>query len=166
MATQVALISIGVSMASSARKNGAASATIVTALLEQPQPYSGGTGISQSASSSNKKLQLPTTQVIGKVNADGTVTISKDWFRFFHDQFEQRLGGTQGDSIPDITSTVVDTRAQAINAVTAVSSVSQQVDANAQALGAVVQVTQTNSLAGAKQIPPVVYNSGPNRLQN
>lgn len=158
MASQTASISIGVVLGNTSRKNGAATAQIVTGALEQPQPYSGGTGITQSAAAANQKLQLPTNQFIGTVEKDGRVRMSQDWFRFFHDLFEQRLGGTQGDSIPDISTTVVSTREQAIAAQNGVSVVSQQVDANAQTLAATVQVAQTNSLAGSSQIPPVVYS--------
>lgn len=158
MASQTASISLGVSLGNTAKKGGTAAAQISTGALEQPQPYSGGIGIQQSASSANQKLQLPTTMTIGKVRPDGTVQIDPNWWRFLHDLFEQRLGGTQGDSIPDLTTTVVDTRAQAITAQTSVSAVSQQVDANAQALAATVQVAQNNSLTGSGQIPPVVYS--------
>lgn len=165
MASETASIQIGVSFANTSRKNGAASAQIVTAALEQPQPYSGGTGVQQSANAANQKLQLPSSQFIGTVQADGRVMISPDWFRFLHDMFEQRLGGSQGDSIPDISTAVVSTRDQAIAATNGVSSVSQQVNANAQTLAATVQVAQNNSLAGAAQIPPVVYSSKPGQNQ-
>lgn len=165
MATETASISIGVKFGNTSKKGGAASAQIVTGALEQPQPYSGGTGIAQSANSASLKLQLPTSQFIGTVEKDGRVRINPDWFRFLHDLFEQRLGGAQGDSIPDLSTTVVDTRAQAITAINGVSAVSQQVDANAQALAATVQVAQTNSLAGSTQIPPVVYSSRPGQME-
>lgn len=158
MATETASISIGIVLGNTSKKGGVASAQIVTGVLEQPQPYSGGTGVQQSASAANQKLQLPSSQYIGTVQADGRVLISADWFRFLHDMFEQRLGGTQGDSIPDLSTTVISTRTQAIAATNGVAAVSQQVDANAQSLAATVQVAQNNSLAGAKQIPPVIYN--------
>jgi hypothetical protein len=158
MPSQTASISLGVTLGNTSKKGGAAIAQIFAGTIEQPQPYSGGTGIQQSAGSANQKLQLPTTMTIGKTMPDGTVQIDPNWWRFLHDLFEQRLGGSQGDSIPDITTTVVDTRAQAITAQSSVSAVAQQVDANAQALAATVQVAQNNSLTGSKQIPPVVYS--------
>lgn len=165
MATETASISLGIVLGNTSKKSATATAQIIAGALEQPQPYSGGTGVQQSANSANQKLQLPTSQFIGTVEKDGRVRINPDWFRFLHDQFEQRLGGTQGDSIPDLSSTVVDTRAQAIDAVTGVAAVTQQVNANAQALAATVQVAQNNSLAGSSQIPPVVYSAqkGPQR---
>jgi hypothetical protein len=165
MTSRAASISLGVVLGNTSKKGGAASAQIVAGALEQPQPYSGGTGIQQSANTANQKLQLPTSQFIGTVEKDGRVRINPDWFRFLHDQFEQRLGGAQGDSIADISTTVVDTRAQAITAQNGVAAVTQQVNANAQALAATVQVAQTNSLAGASQIPPVVYSSKPGQLE-
>ncbi len=163
MATETASISLGVFLGNTSKKGGAASAQITTGALEQPMPYSGGTGVQQSANAANQKLQLPNTMTIGKTMPDGTVQIDPNWWRFLHDLFEQRLGGSQGDSIPDLTTTVVDTRTQAIAAVTGVSAVSQQVNANAQTLAATVQVAQTNSLTGASQIPPVIYS--PNQRQ-
>ena len=163
MATETASISLGVFLGNTSKKGGAASAQITTEALEQPMPYSGGTGVQQSANAANQKLQLPNTMTIGKTMPDGTVQIDPNWWRFLHDLFEQRLGGSQGDSIPDLTTTVVDTRTQAIAAVTGVSAVSQQVNANAQTLAATVQVAQTNSLTGASQIPPVIYS--PNQRQ-
>lgn len=163
MATETASISLGVFLGNTSKKGGAASAQITTGALEQPLPYSGGTGVQQSANAANQKLQLPNTMTIGKTMPDGTVQIDPNWWRFLHDLFEQRLGGSQGDSIPDLTTTVVDTRTQAIAAVTGVSAISQQVNANAQTLAATVQVAQTNSLTGASQIPPVIYS--PNQRQ-
>lgn len=165
MASQSASISLGVVLGNTSKKGGAASAQISTGALEQPLPYSGGTGIQQSASAAAQKLQLPTSQFIGTVESDGRVRINPDWFRFLHDQFEQRLGGVQGDSIPDISTAVVSTREQSIAAITGVAAVAQQVDANAQALGATVQVTQNNSLTGSNQIPPIVYSSNVGRIQ-
>jgi len=165
VASETASISLGVFLGNTSKKGGAASAQIIAGALEQPQPYSGGTGIQQSASAANQKLQLPTSQFIGTVEKDGRVRINPDWYRFLHDLFEQRLGGVQGDSIPDLSNTVVDTRAQAITAVNGVSAVSQQVDANAQTLAATVQVAQNNSLTGSTQIPPVVYSSKPGQME-
>lgn len=164
MATETASISIGVSLSTTAKKGGTAGCVMVTGSLVQPQPYSGGSGVIAS-SNSNIKIEIPhVSQFFGKVNADGTVSIGKDWYRFFHDFFN-KMGGPQGASISDLSSTVVDTRAQAISATTAVASVSQQVVANAQSLGAVVQVAQNNSLAGATQIPPVVYSNSSSKNQ-
>lgn len=164
MASQTASISLGIVLANTSKKAGKASCMIFSGALQQPQPYSGGSGVVQSSTSSIK-VQIPhISQVFGKVNADGTVTVGKDWYRFMHDFFI-KMGGPQGASIDDLSSTVVDTRSQAITAQTAVSSVSQQVVANAQALGAVVQVAQTNSLAGANQIPPVVYSNSSQKNQ-
>ena len=165
MASETASIQIGITFGNVSKKGGIASAQIITAALEQPQPYSGGTGIQQSANAANQKLQLPSSQYIGTVQPDGRVLISPDWFRFLHDLFEERLGGAQGDSIPDISTAVVSTRDQAIAATNGVSSVTQQVNANAQTLAATVQVAQNNSLTGATQIPPVVYSSKPGQSQ-
>lgn len=163
MATETASISIGVTFGTTSKKGGSATAQIVAGALEQPQPYSGGTGIAQSASSATQKLQMPSTQTIGWIDGK-PVTVDANWWRFIHDFFE-RMGGPQGVSIRDLSSTVVDTRAQAITAQNGVAAVAQQANANAQALGAVVQVTQNNSLAGSSQIPPVVYSSKPGQLQ-
>lgn len=165
MASETASISVGVIFGNASKKGGGAAAQIVTGALEQPQPFSGGAGVQQSASSANKKLQLPNTMVIGKLQPDGSVLIDPNWWKFFHDQFEERLGGTQGASIPDLSTTVVDTRSQAITAQNGVAAVSQQVDANAQSLGAVVQVAQNNSLTGSKQIPPVIYTAQKGQME-
>lgn len=164
MATETASISVGVVMGCTTKKGATATAQIVAGALDQPQPYSGGTGIQQSASAANQKLQLPTTMIIGYVDGK-PVQMNPDWFRFLHDLFIERMGGPQGDSIPDISTTVVDTRAQAISATNGVAAVTQQVNANAQSLAATVQVAQNNSLAGSSQIPPVVYSSKPGQME-
>lgn len=164
MASQTASISIGVVLANSSRKNGSATATITTGALQQPQNYSGGTGVAKSAG--NIKLQMPQTLTIGTLAEDGkTVNLTPIWFKFLSLLFNERLGGPQGASIPDLSTSVVTTRAQAVTATNAVALVGQQVNANAQSLGAVVQVAQTNSLSGATQIPPVVYSSKPGQMQ-
>lgn len=159
MATESASISLGVVLGNTSKKSGSASCVVMTGSLVQPQPYSGGTGVIVSATTANNKLQLPHVSAIFGTTDDGRpVRMSQEWYRFLSQLFDQRLGGPQGVSINDLSTTVVDTRAQAIAATTAVSSVSQQVNANAQALGAVVQVAQTNSLSGSTQIPPVIYS--------
>lgn len=164
MASETASIQIGVTLSNTSKKTGAQSAQIIAGALEQTQPYSGGSGVIQSANS-RVKIQIPhVSQTFGRVNADGTVTIGKDWYRFLQDFFN-KMGGPQGASIDDLSTTVVETRAQAITATNGVASVSQQVDANAQSLAATVQVAQNNSLAGSSQIPPVVYSSGKGQME-
>lgn len=165
MASETASISLGIVLGNTSKKSGTASAQIVTGALEQPQPYSGGTGIQQSANAAKQQLQIPhISQFFGKVDSQGNVAVNRDWYRFL-EGFFNKMGGPQGASIPDLTSTVVDTRSQAITAVNGVSAVSQQVDANAQTLAATVQVAQNNSLVGSTQIPPVVYSSRPGQME-
>jgi len=164
MASESASILIGVTLGNTSKKGGSASAQIVTGALEQPQPYSGGSGVIQSSNAA-VKVQIPhVSQIFGRVNDDGTVSISKDWYRFLHDFFN-KMGGPQGASIDDLSTTVVATREQAIVATNGVAAVSQQVDANAQSLAVTVQVAQNNSLAGSSQIPPVTYSSRPGQME-
>lgn len=165
MATETAVINIGVSLSNTSKKGGRASAVIQSGALQQPQAYSGGDGIIQSSNSAKNKLKMPHFSIeIGQTEDGQPVRMSHEWYRFLNELFEQRLGGTQGASIPDLSTTVVATRSQAIDAQTTAAAVGQQANANAQSLAATIQVSQNNNLSGASQIPRPVFSKFGNDL--
>ena len=161
MASESASISLGVVLGNTSMKHGSASAAMITGALEDAQPYSGGSGVVQSSDGENLRSKLPRAEVpLGTLSQDGkTVFINPYWYRFFDFVANVQLGGPDAPTVTDLSSATISTRQQAIDATTAVASVSTQVDANAQALAATVQVAQSNALSGASQIPPVVFTA-------
>ncbi len=158
MASQSASISVGVFLANTSIKHGAAGAVITTGALSQASPYSGGSGVNKSPTGSLLRSKLPHSSVnFGQVQKDGSVRIDPVWYRFLDFVANVQLGGPNAPTVADLNTATISTRDQAISAQTSVAAVGNQVNANAQALGAVVQVAQTNSLSGATQIPPVSY---------
>jgi hypothetical protein len=159
MATQSASIAFGFMRSVTAKKQGAATATIQCGLLEAANQYAGGSGL---LSRTRIKYQLPSIRVpFGDVQDDGTVLVRKDWYDVMNYVFNGQLGGINGPTLSDITTTVSSSSTAAIDAQNAVSVVAQTVNANATALQATVQVSQAASLPGATQIPhPIFTNKG------
>jgi hypothetical protein len=160
MASQSASISIGLSLGNTSSKHGAAGAIVTTGVLNQANPYSGGNSVT---GNTGRRVPLPKASIpFGTVNAQGQVIVDPAWYQAFDFFFNKQAGGPSAPSVADLSAATISTKDQAIQAQTAVASVSQQVTANAASLGAVVQVAQNNALSGASQIPPVSY-SEPNR---
>jgi len=159
MATQTAMISIGLTMSAVSKKSGRGTAQLQCGALEAATNYTGGSGL---ISRNRIATQLPPARVpLGRLQEDGvTIVIEKAWYDALDYVFNRQLGGIAGPSLSDITTTVDSTRTSAIDAQTAVSQVAATVNANAEALSATVQVTQNSSLPGATQIPPVVRAKG------
>lgn len=157
MASQSAVINIGFTRTSVARKNGVASAALQCGALEAANNYAGGTGLLASARS---KYKLPSINVPFSRLPDGTpLYVDAAWYRIFDYVVNTQLGGINGPTLGDITMTVDSTRSSAIEAQNAVSVVAQTVNANASTLAATVEVAQTSALPGAAQIHPPVYTS-------
>lgn len=156
MASRSASISIGLSLAGTSSKNGAAGAIVTTGVLSQAAPYSGGNNV---PGNSGRRVPLPhPSTFFGTVDELGRVTIDPVWYQLLNFVCNVQNGGPSAPTITDVSTATVSTREQAIQAQTDVAAVSQQVTANAQSLGAVVQVAQNNSLSGATQIPPVAFS--------
>ena len=99
----------------------------------------------------------PSRQPIGWVTIGGQrhpVQIDSTWFGFLHTVAEQKLGGVNGSTLPDVVTAVETTISQAADASTATAAVAQQAQANADALAATIAVVQGNSLVGSTEIPP------------
>lgn len=157
MATQTASIVIGFSQSSTAKKAGAATATMQCGTLEAANQYAGGSGL---LSRQRNRYKLPSAHVpFGRLQKDGSILIEPAWYDAFNYVINTQLGGIAGPSLSDITTTVDSTRSSAIDAQNAVSVVAQTVNANAQSLAATVQVSQASSLPGSSQIPKPIYTT-------
>lgn len=157
MATQTASIVIGFSQSSTAKKAGAATATMQCGTLEAANQYAGGSGL---LSRQRNRYKLPSLQVPFARLPDGTpLYVEKPWYDALNYVINTQLGGIAGPSLSDITTTVDSTRSSAIDAQNAVSVVAQTVNANAQSLAATVQVSQASSLPGSSQIPKPIYTN-------
>jgi hypothetical protein len=122
--------------------------------------YSAGI---QSNTNPNSAAVMPSAQhPLGIIRQDGTIMIDPTWDRFLRYQWENRLGGIAGQSIPEVSSTVVSTQEKAAQIEAEVNANAQQTQANAESLSVVVQVAQNSSLPGADQIPPVRLSPGEN----
>ncbi len=123
-----------------------------------PRAVSGlwtASDVTASADLANLRAWLPPQrQPIANVN--GTpVYMDQTWYRFFQFVSEIKLGGAEGQTIPDIVASVVAALSASATTSAAVAITSQQTQANAEALAATVQVVQTAAIPGADQIPPV-----------
>lgn len=157
MTSRTAIISIGFTQSSVARKAGTAVAAMQCGTLEAANQYAGGAGL---LSRSRNKLKLPSPHVpIGRTQPDGTVLIDRGWYDVFNYVFNTQLGGITGPTLGDITTTVASSSTAAIDAQNAVSGVAQTVNANAAVLQATVQVSQAAALPGSSQIHPPTYTT-------
>jgi hypothetical protein len=103
---------------------------------------------------------------IGWVTVNGQrlpVEVDMAYWKWMHHHWEDRMGGLEGPSMTEVQTNVVETKAQAVNAIVQAAAVGEMAATNAEALKATVQVTQTNSLAGSDQIPEVILRA-PNKL--
>lgn len=83
------------------------------------------------------------------------VMIDPQWYRFFDEVAQRRLGGVQGQSIPDVAQNA-NAAIESVSSVTQVASqIAQQADAVAAAATAVKEVLISSDLPGATQIPDV-----------
>ena len=155
MPSQSAVINIGFSRSSASKKAAVAMATVQCGTLEAANQYTGGSGL---ISRDRHRYKLPSARVpFGDVQQDGSVLVRKEWYDALNYVINTQLGGINGPSLGDITTTVESSSLAAIDAQNAVSVVAQTVNANAQVLQATVQVSQNSSLPGASQIPRPVY---------
>ena len=113
-------------------------------------------GVQASADTRGALTWLPReSEPLGIVNKDGTVRISPYWYRFFNTVANVKLGGIDGDTLPDVSATVTATIETAAAAEAQVSVLAQQTQTNAESLYVVRNVVKQASLAGSDQIPEV-----------
>lgn len=115
-------------------------------------------GVTASEDLTNTLKWLPhSRQPIGWVTIGGQrYPVSPDpmYYGFLHTVAEQKLGGINGSTLPDVVTAVETTISQAADVSSTTAAVAQQVQANADALAATIAVAQNNSLVGANDIPP------------
>lgn len=86
------------------------------------------------------------------------------FFQFMHEIAENRLGGVDGYTIPQVSTSVTQTQTEVIATATYAQSVSAYAQGVAATATATAQVAQSNSLSGATSIPetpePPDWHSG------
>lgn len=103
----------------------------------------------QNSSENQLKAWLPPPRV--KL-VDDNGLMRPEWYRFFRYIAEDRLGGANGPSVPDVASSLGDVQSAVTTNVGAVNVVAAAVNTNAGVLQSTVEVTKQNSLAGSDQI--------------
>lgn len=96
-------------------------------------------------------LPSPTTPL----SLDGGKTIAPVWYRALQELFENRLGGINGKTVPEIDSTAAAVQNQVLNVQNSAQAAVQTVNACVTAVNTAKQVAVNNNLAGATQIPTV-----------
>lgn len=74
-------------------------------------------------------------------------------FQLLHEICENRLGGVNGQTIPSVATSVVETQAEVVATTTYAQSVAAYAQGVAATATATAQVAQNNSLTGASSIP-------------
>lgn len=111
------------------------------------------TGIVAWAGSSTKRTRIdwiPTAST--PITLDGK-TMNPVWYRAFYEVFNNRLGGLNAQTIPQIITAQTQTQDQVLSVQSGVISVGGQVSAITGAVNAGTQVAQSSGLSGASQIP-------------
>jgi hypothetical protein len=135
-------------------------------LYLSPRMVSGlysATTVTASADLSNLRPNLPPQRApMGWVMVQGQrvpVEFDSAFWNFLRFQFETKLGGMNGATLPDVVTTVETTQAQSATTSQTVVAVAQQAQANAESLDVTRQVLRNSTLAGADQIPPVALGA-------
>jgi hypothetical protein len=84
---------------------------------------------------------------------DGSGRMSPPWYRFFQEIAENRLGGIDAPTVPEVVTTTVQTQSQVIGVQTGIQSMGQQVSAITDTVNTQTQVAQNSNLSGSSQIP-------------
>lgn len=93
---------------------------------------------------------LPAANV--PLSLDGKL-INPVWYRALQEVFENRLGGINAKTVPEVVSTTEQTQSQVLSVQTGVQSIGTQVVAITDAVNTTTQVAQNNNLSGSTQIP-------------
>lgn len=86
------------------------------------------------------------------LSLDGGKTMNPVWFRALHELFENRLGGIDAPTVPEVVTTAKQTQTQVLTVQKGVQSVGSQVTAITNAVNTQTQVAKESSLAGSDQL--------------
>ena len=163
MASATCAISLGYRAATAAAKGGRSQVDIFVGARVTSVKVANAAEISGTGPSNLKAWLPPQRTPIAYVDINGQQTPvyidASTWYRFLQYVAEIKLGGVNGPTLANVAADVVTAKSEASAAAIGQASIGQQVQANAQALAVTVEVAQTNSLAGADQIPPVSLRS-------
>lgn len=81
-------------------------------------------------------------------------------FSRYLDTLEDRLGGINGQRLPDVVTTVEAAQTSSAEAAQRTQAIAQQAAANAATLAAAREVLQNAGVPGSDQIPPPVLDGG------
>lgn len=116
-------------------------------------------GVAASADTRGALTWLPHSRhPIGWVTIGGKrypVEVDPFYYRHLHTVAEVKLGGVDGDTLPDVAATVTAAISTAAAAEAQVSALTQKTQTNAEALSATIAVARRNALNGSDQIPGV-----------
>lgn len=84
---------------------------------------------------------------------DAAGRMSQPWYRFFQEIAENRLGGIEAATLPQVVTVQAQTQTQVIDVQAGVTSVGQQVSAVTDVVNTATQVAVDSGLSGATQIP-------------
>jgi hypothetical protein len=112
--------------------------------------YSGGGGVQNTT---RRKTLFPRRDV-RFVDDNGYIT--DQWHRHLQFMYEQKLGGDNAPSLPDVQTTVASVQTAAVAVSGQLSNVVQVVENNAAVQSAATEVLVATAAPGAAQIPPPV----------
>jgi len=88
------------------------------------------------------------------ISLDGK-TMNPVWYRAFHEIFENRLGGINAETVPQVAVKQDQVNAYLVDVQSGVTSMGVQVSTITDVVNIQTEVAQTNNLAGANQVPIV-----------
>jgi hypothetical protein len=86
------------------------------------------------------------------ITLDGK-TLNPVWFRAFHEIFENRLGGVNAKTVPQVVTEQAQTQTQVLQVQTQSAQVAVAIGDIASTVNTATQVAQNNDLSGSDQIP-------------
>ncbi len=98
---------------------------------------------------------------IGTTASGETVLMTTEWYRFFEEVADRRLGGINGPTVPVVQSQVEVTQTAVVNAEQSIATTQAVVVQNAQALATSREVSISGGLPGATLIPLPVTDLEP-----
>ena len=88
------------------------------------------------------------------ISLDGK-TMNPAWYRAFHEIFENRLGGINAETVPQVAVKQDQVNAYLVDVQSGVTSMGVQVSTITDVVNIQTEVAQTNNLAGSNQVPIV-----------
>lgn len=84
---------------------------------------------------------------------DNSGRMSPAWYRFFREVADNRLGGIDAPTVPDVVTTAKQTQAQVLTVKQDADAAIQTVNSCVDAVNTTKQVAVNNNLSGSTQIP-------------